>query len=92
MNIAGLLVISVWTMGLCSLMFGILKLLGLLRVDRQTEILGMDVVKHGEPAYPVAAYGDDYRHLHNKQVEVKKQNETEDGNNNAAFSAGDAAV
>ena len=63
MNIAGLLVITLWTVGLCSIMFGLLNGLGLLRVDRQSEIVGMDIVKHGEPAYPVAAYGGDYRHL-----------------------------
>ena len=66
MNIAGLLVITLWTVGLCSLMFGLLKLAGLLRVDRQSEIVGMDITKHGEPAYPVSAYGGDYRHLHDK--------------------------
>ena len=66
MNIAGLLIITVWTVGLCSIMFGSLKWLGLLRVDRQSEIVGMDIVKHGEPAYPVSAYGGDYRHLHDK--------------------------
>ena len=66
MNIAGLLVITLWTAGLCSLMFGLLKLAGLLRVDRQSEIVGMDITKHGEPAYPVSAYGGDYRHLHDK--------------------------
>ena len=66
MNIAGLLVITLWTVGLCSLMFGLLKLAGLLRVDRQSEIVGMDISKHGEPAYPVSAYGGDFRHLHDK--------------------------
>ena len=55
-----------WTGTLCSLMFGLLKLAGLLRVDRQSEIVGMDIVKHGEPAYPVSAYGGNYRHLHDK--------------------------
>ena len=66
MNIAGLLVITLWTVGLCSLMFGLLKLAGLLRVDRQSEIVGMDISKHGEPAYPVSAYGGDFRHLHDE--------------------------
>ena len=67
MNIAGLVVITLWTGGLCSLMFGLLKVAGLLRVDRQSEIVGMDIVKHGEPAYPVAAYGGDFRHLQDAQ-------------------------
>ena len=51
-------------------MFGLLKLAGLLRVDRQSEIVGMDIVKHGEPAYPVSAYGGDYRHLHDKNAKA----------------------
>jgi hypothetical protein len=34
----------------------LLKAAKLLRVDRQTEILGMDITKHGEPAYPTGAY------------------------------------
>jgi Amt family ammonium transporter len=56
-HVAAVVVIVVWTGGLCTAMFGILKYLGMLRVDRETEILGMDIVKHGEPAYPVSAYG-----------------------------------
>ena len=66
MNIAGFLMITVWTVGLCSIMFGLLKLFGLLRVDRNSEIVGMDIVKHGEPAYPVSAYGGDYRQMLDK--------------------------
>ena len=27
------------------------------RIDRDTEIRGLDIKKHGEPAYPTAAYG-----------------------------------
>jgi Amt family ammonium transporter len=62
-HVAAIVVITVWTGGLCAIMFGILKYLGMLRVDRETEILGMDIVKHGEPAYPVSAYGGDFAGL-----------------------------
>ena len=65
MNIVGLVVITLWTGVLCGFMFGLLKRFRLLRVDRDSEIVGMDIVKHGEPAYPVSAYGGDIRHLHN---------------------------
>ena len=106
MNVAGLLVITLWTVGLCSLMFGLLKLVGLLRVDRQSEIVGMDIVKHGEPAYPVAAYGGDFRHLAAGNQSSVTQNgvpivmpkihefkvtKNEEGNNNPAYE-GDAPV
>ena len=30
---------------------------GFLRVELDTEIRGLDIKKHGEPAYPTAAYG-----------------------------------
>lgn len=29
----------------------------ILRVDKDTEVRGIDISKHGEPAYPHAAYG-----------------------------------
>ena len=27
------------------------------RIDKDTEVRGLDIKKHGEPAYPTAAYG-----------------------------------
>jgi len=34
-----------------------LKLLGIFRVPREVELKGLDIFKHGEPAYPLVAYG-----------------------------------
>ncbi|XP_069195389.1 putative ammonium transporter 1 [Procambarus clarkii] len=55
-NIVGALAIVAWSGGLCLLMFGSLRLLGLLRVPPEMEIAGMDILKHGEPAYPADAW------------------------------------
>ena len=33
-----------------------MKLMGILRVDEDIEIAGLDVAKHNEPAYPVSSY------------------------------------
>ncbi|XP_033752653.1 putative ammonium transporter 1 isoform X1 [Pecten maximus] len=56
-QIVGILAIVAWGGILCSLMFYILKLLGLLRVSFEYEFKGLDIPKHGEPAYPVESYG-----------------------------------
>ncbi|XP_062589068.1 putative ammonium transporter 1 [Saccostrea cucullata] len=52
-----LLAIIVWTGALCFVMFYILKKLHLLRVSFEWETKGLDIPKHGEPAYPAEAYG-----------------------------------
>jgi Amt family ammonium transporter len=56
-NLIGLIAITLWAGGICALMFFTLKICGVLRIDRDTEIRGLDIKKHGEPAYPTAAYG-----------------------------------
>lgn len=56
-NLAGLLAITLWAGGLSLAMFQILKAIGFLRVDADIEVRGLDIKKHGEPAYPTAAYG-----------------------------------
>ena len=78
MNFAGLIVITLWTGVLCSLMFFLLNYFHLFRVDRDTEIVGNDIVKHGEPAYPVSAYGGDFRHLHNHSALGSGTNKNQD--------------
>ena len=55
-NLAGLLAIIAWSILWSVLMFGILKYAKLLRIDRDTEFKGNDLVKHGESAYPVDAW------------------------------------
>merc|ERR1712048_999938 len=56
-NLCGLVAITVWAGGLSLGVFLLLKVLNLLRVDRDIEIRGLDIRKHGEPAYPTRAYG-----------------------------------
>merc|ERR1712048_32879 len=56
-NLVGLIAITLWSGVICGLMFFTLNLFGLLRVEEDIEIRGLDIKKHGEPAYPTAAYG-----------------------------------
>ncbi|XP_069131932.1 putative ammonium transporter 1 isoform X2 [Argopecten irradians] len=53
----GLGAIIAWTLVFSLLLFGSLKLFGLLRVPQDIEEKGLDIPKHGEPAYPPEAYG-----------------------------------
>ena len=39
-----------------------IKLISFLRVSEEIEIKGLDIKKHGEPAYPTAAYGHGWDH------------------------------
>ena len=55
-NIAGLVTITVWATFWGFAIFGTLKLLKMLRIDRETEFRGNDLVKHGESAYPRDAW------------------------------------
>lgn len=55
-NIAGLLAIIAWSVLWSVIIFGSLKYFKLLRIDRDTEFRGNDLVKHGESAYPVDAW------------------------------------
>ena len=43
--------------GLSAVTFYGLWYFQILRVDADTEVRGIDISKHGEPAYPTAAYG-----------------------------------
>ena len=42
-----------WVAGMSAIMFFILKAAGILRVSAEMEEAGMDVSKHGGPAYDV---------------------------------------
>ena len=55
-NMAGLCAIALWSGVWSLLIFGGLKAAGILRIDRDTEFRGNDMVKHGEAAYPVDAW------------------------------------
>ncbi|KAL3873257.1 hypothetical protein ACJMK2_036395 [Sinanodonta woodiana] len=56
-QLAGLATIIGWTAAWSLLLFGIMKLLKILRVPEELELKGLDIPKHNEPAYPVEAYG-----------------------------------
>ena len=56
-TIFGVIIILLWTLSLSSLIFGVLWYFDILRIDPDTEVRGIDIPAHGEPAYPVAAYG-----------------------------------
>ena len=51
-NIAGALVIVLWSCFWSSALFGSLYFLDMLRVSPDDEFKGMDLIKHGEAAYP----------------------------------------
>jgi len=57
-QIAGALSIATWAMLWSALIFGSLNLLKILRVSDSDEYIGMDVIKHGESAYPVTAWAE----------------------------------
>ena len=55
-QLVGLLVITAWSGGISALMFYILKLNNKLRLPEEIEISGVDMIKHGEHAYPAEAW------------------------------------
>ncbi|XP_013415373.1 putative ammonium transporter 1 [Lingula anatina] len=57
-NMLGAVAIIFWTAAISAIIFGSLKAFKLLRVEQELEIRGLDVPKHGEPAYPSEAWGD----------------------------------
>lgn len=55
-HIAAALSILLWSVFWSCLLFGPLKYYKILRVSTEMEFKGMDLVKHGEAAYPAAAW------------------------------------
>ena len=74
-NIGGLLAIIAWAAFWSTAMFGSLFYFGFLRIDRETEFKGNDIVKHGESAYPRDAWVE-------MQYSMKNQKQTGSGNKN----------
>ncbi|CBY15471.1 unnamed protein product [Oikopleura dioica] len=56
-NLVGLIAITLWSGIFTGVTFAILYFMDVLRVDKNIEIRGLDIKKHGEPGYPTAAYG-----------------------------------
>ena len=56
-NIAGAIVIMLWSAFWSILLFGSLYFLKMLRVSTDDEFKGMDLIKHGESAYPEHGQG-----------------------------------
>ncbi|PXF47143.1 Ammonium transporter 1 member 2 [Gracilariopsis chorda] len=54
-NLASVAVIMVWTVGLVLPLFVLMRVLGILRISPEEEIIGNDVSKHGGVAYPIDA-------------------------------------
>lgn len=57
-NLLGVIVILAWSSVLAFILFIILRLTKQLRVSEEIELKGLDIPKHGEPAYPLDSYGD----------------------------------
>ncbi|XP_014289420.1 putative ammonium transporter 1 [Halyomorpha halys] len=55
-NIIGVLAIMAWSAGSSIILFGALKVTGFLRISEEEEIIGLDLSKHGENAYPSSAW------------------------------------
>jgi len=55
-QIGGGLVITAWAFVWSLILFGSLKMAGILRVGTEDEFKGMDLIKHGESAYPADAW------------------------------------
>ena len=54
---------------------------GFLRVELDIEVRGLDIKKHGEPAYPTAAYG----HGWDSEGDFKMSNINQVGDDNQAY-------
>ncbi|QZY01022.1 ammonium transporter [Halobaculum rubrum] len=51
-QVVGVGVIAIWTVAATAVVFGVIKLLGEIRVDRDHEIEGLDASEHGVDTYP----------------------------------------
>jgi Amt family ammonium transporter len=52
-QLIGIMTIAAWTMGMLGAFFGTFKKFGLLRVEEEEELVGLDESKHGGNAYNI---------------------------------------
>lgn len=73
-NLAGMATIILWAGGFCTIMFGLLRVFKILRVPEEMEIKGMDILKHGEPAYPVDSWIEEqyYAKFHDRNQHARR--------------------
>lgn len=54
-NLLAIVVVAAWTLILITPLFIVMKIMGILRISAEEEIIGNDVSKHGGVAYPMDA-------------------------------------
>lgn len=52
-NLAGATTIFCWSLVTSIILFGLLQYYGILRVSKEEELIGLDISKHNEIAYPI---------------------------------------
>ncbi|CAG5124631.1 unnamed protein product [Candidula unifasciata] len=87
-QLVGLISIVAWTAAMSSLVFGTLKLTGTFRVSADMEIKGLDIPKHGEPAYPLESYGHGYTENITTVMDDGQLSSTHIGNQNGTVPDG----
>merc|ERR1719429_912476 len=55
-QVAAIAAILAWSIFWSTIIFGSMKMIKMLRVSTEVEFKGMDIVKHGESAYPAQAW------------------------------------
>ncbi|XP_033646044.1 putative ammonium transporter 1 [Asterias rubens] len=85
-NALGALVIMAWTGVLTTILFGTMRIFGILRVSPEIEAKGLDIAKHGESAYPLSSYGHGWS-SEADLIEVKVRGADNNGNLNESPTA-----
>lgn len=52
-NLLGGVMIMLWVCGTCSILFGVMRLAGILRISQEEEEIGLDISHHGGSAYEI---------------------------------------
>ncbi|XP_028412173.1 putative ammonium transporter 1 [Dendronephthya gigantea] len=84
-NLLGGVAIIVWSALISAILFLSLRFFKKLKVTAEAEAKGLDISKHGEPAYPIGAYAESSSYQYPKTVLVNERT-------NPAFSNMDASM